>query len=167
MDLSLMIEKFVEKYPCCELQDIFKLIYLVIVGPDEIPSVEYAEMYLKDECLNIEESYEEEFDYLTDEVVRVNLYPYIKNGGSISDLAEAYYKSQFYFYKDYQLLKETLEINRVFMSTLSFFNEEEYDNLMNALIENDFQSIHHSEEYKEIYHPHYRIICKNMLEIMD
>lgn len=168
MNLRNSIESFLKKYPYSELQDVFKLLYQIVLGPGHIiSSIENVKYYLEKECANLQESSEEIFDYLSDDVIRINLYPFVMSGGSLTSLANAFFESQYYFEKDYDLLLRTITENEPFIARYPLYDEETFQECLKQLINSGFAPFSHSEEYRELYHPHYRIIHKNTLKSIE
>lgn len=165
-----LVTRHLERYPAMELPDVYKLLYQSVMGPAHIlHNKELAYSYLKKEFKSLDENYETELYVdvsLEHEIVRLNI-PVYQNHGTAETLFEMLHetakqitpdkKKLIYYWAELGLLIE----NKNFEN----FTPNEWKKLNKTLSENDFLPLSHSDTYKELYKPSYRIVLKGLINI--
>ena len=168
-DIKELIKFNVERYPLMEINDIIKLLYQRSFGCGHIISnKEKAKKFLLDE---FKEVISDESCPLVEEVgngfLRVNLARYKAMGLDPSILFEAFYLSSKEkvngigdFLKSIDVLREMIEDDEL------PFSLDEFDLYFNKYLDKGMPMVSHSEIYKNMYDPHYRVVNKKffMLE---
>lgn len=166
-----IIQNHLDRYPMLTVQDIYKLIYQVAMGPEHLITYK-ADAYnrLCDELDKIDASFSqaiyEKIDP-EDKLVRLNLGPFKQNNGDPEKLFKAFYQTssifkpkveniQFYNKQVYQLTEDK-KFAFDFKQMESFFREKESQN---------FPAVHHSDIYRKSYHPAYRLVLKELLHLL-
>ncbi len=167
-----VIERHIELYPKCEPYDIVKLLYQSEFGCEHfVRSKEMAEEYLKREyesCMLTMEAAAAEEHPLTDETsgmfVRVHLEPLALYGISPSRLAELFVRSsEVRTGSTDGMLKKLSLLKEICLHGKTPFDEETLLSFLEKYIEAGCPAIHHSETYRRLYHPAYRVICREFL----
>jgi hypothetical protein len=156
------LEEHLKKYPLMQIEDKIKLLMQGTLGPahlindkDHVRKRIYAEY---EQIKDLEYEYEL-VEHISDKFVRIYLKPYYERFETFDNLIEVFFKScdnisdLYYLEKDLIKLKET----------------ETPEN--KQAIDNYFYSgdilISHSNIYKDNYHPHYLVINKRYLSILN
>ena len=170
-DLSILIEQ-IKNHPYQTLQDVYKSCYQDEYGPGHmIPNETSSMNYLLEEINSIEKDYNPptsfELTGLEGNYVRVDL-NLIKNetlpflvlfkallisaeiGNEKSDDGWEYIWSDI--------------VEEIKKSDLTFINFEQDLINLDIISKSDDKVVHHSDLYENTYHPHYRIIEKNVFE---
>lgn len=152
-------------HPRAALQDFYKLFFQSFFGAEHaLADVESARNYFKNELLNLPK----ESNYLIQDIsvsfpiYRVSL-QVIENGLlSAEELFEAFLKSTKTTVKTstQDWLTIWQEIEKSLMPILSPY-ETDISDLRKAAEEGS--TVHHSQLYRDLYKPHYRIICGEFL----
>ncbi len=172
-ELKVFEEKIlneIKSKPLMKEIDILKFIYQSEFGPGHLISdVKNAYEYL---LLEIEKmsktSNENLIDNLTNNVIRINLIPYLNKGYDKKTLitmlaiSASLIKGSPYLYK--------LKIKR-FLSLIEKY-QLNYDcklilELLNYQQKNNYQPFSHSDEYKKGYEPHYRVLKKSVFKMFN
>lgn len=150
------------------MQDIYKLLFQGVFGVGHIMG-EDAHRRLLEEAGRVDI-----LDHLWEpllepvsvdgETVRVNLRPYLRQGGSLEDLYEAMRESSTVkgdpeeFMSLWRLFKEIAGEEQLGMDKKTI---DEYDEELKT---RGPEPRHHSAEYREAYHPAYRIVRRCLFE---
>ena len=170
-DLSILIEQ-IKNHPNQTLQDVYKSCYQDEYGPGHIISDESSSLnYLFEETNSIEKDYNPPTIFekagLEGNFIRVDL-SLIKNGTLPililfkSLLISAEIGNQKTDEGWAEIWSDIVE--EIKSSDLKFDNFEEDVIRLNIISNSDDKVVHHSDLYENIYHPHYRIIEKNVFE---
>ena len=157
-------------YPKSRLQDLYKSFFQDRFGPGHIVSdTSAAGDYLRNELNNTDvfhEKYYEPTGYNSN-YYRVNLSVLKENKISYKDFFDAFIRSV----KNVETCdvnewkEEWSQIESVISSmNLNLDGFEEDSNLIHSLLEQGKYAVHHSKIYNAEYHPHYRIIKKEIFE---
>ena len=156
------LEEHLKKYPLMQIEDKIKLLMQGTLGPAHL--INDKEQVKKRIYQEYEQIKDLEYDYdlvehISDKFVRVYLKPYYEMFNTFDNLIEVFFKScdnvsdLYYLEKDLLKLRETET------------NENKH------AIDNYFYSgdilISHSQTYKDNYHPHYLVINKKYLNILN
>lgn len=155
-------EQHLEKYPLMQIEDKIKLLMQASLGPSHLVNDKEkvkARIIAEYEMIKDSDYQYDLVEYISDKYVRIYLKPYFEKYKSFDNLIDAFYKScdnisdLYYFEKD--LLK---------------LREKETDQNKHA-IDDYFYSgdilISHSKIYKDTYHPHYLVINKKYLNLLN
>ena len=170
-DLSILKEQ-IKNHPYQTLQDVYKSCYQDEYGPGHIIADESSSLnYLFTETNSIEKNYKPpvlfEKTGLEGNYIRVDL-NLIKNGNvpffvlfkSLLISAEIGSQKTDEDWADiWSSIVEEIKISDIVLDNF----EEDINRLYNISISDD-KVVHHSELYENTYHPHYRIIEKNIFE---
>ena len=152
-----------------KVQDVYKLIYQGVFGVAHIlDNPDLAYQYLKTEFALVKPAADEpimENISVSGEIVRINLRPYKKAGGKISELfqimvlsAEEINGSQkqfIWYWEDFK--------TAVFDGRLKF-DKSELNLFDNKIKQENYPAIHHSEAYRQANKPAYRVVKKSLVE---
>lgn len=162
-----MIRRHLEKYPQLELQDLFKYIFQSSFGCEHmISSLDSISAYLIEEYKKIDHSQKAEIDPLDGDYSRVYL-SIISEGLSPSTLAKIFFLSS----------KQETDGRHALMSKLSALQEmvanaelpftlNEFDTLSKEWHDQGYPAIHHSQTFRNKYHPAYRVIANRYVDIL-
>jgi hypothetical protein len=156
------LEEHLKKYPLMQIDDKIKLLMQGTLGPahlindkEQVRKRIYAE-YEQIKDLNYEYDLVE---HISDKFVRIYLKPFYEKFKTFDNLIEVFFKScdnvsdLYYLEKDLMKLRETETIE----------NKEAIDKYFYS---GDIL-ISHSKIYKDNYHPHYLVINKRYLSILN
>jgi hypothetical protein len=153
----------VSRYPNLQIQDLYKLIHQGTMGSEHAIDVpERARTWFEKEIKNLQPGPEEPVVdpvSLSGEIVRINLRPYLSAGGNPEHLIKAFirttneYKGSFDGISKLWSFAENLARDEKLG-----FRLEELSEFYNQMAELGFPAMHHSEIYKESYHPAYRVV---------
>jgi len=158
------------RYPELQVEDLYKLAHQAALGSEHaIKDIESARQWLVRELAQLPDSSAEPLiDTISPDqsIVRVHLVPYIESGGESENLLQAFIRTanDFHgridllkdYWRDVEALAQRGEIRFSFESLKFFIDRTERLN---------FPAVHHSTQYNEAYHPHYRVIAQEFLWI--
>lgn len=142
-----------KKYNQLQTQDIVKMLYQNHFGPGHfISDINTVLNYYKNElnCDNINQ-YENLYEHIGNGFVRVNIFPYNKLFKD-NELINMFYKSSQFDFQNESLLNNFKAI----------LNKIDNDGFLNNY---NFKDVHHSQKYKLLYNPHYRVINEQFLTL--
>ena len=164
------VERQLNDFPKSTLQDLYKSFFQDRFGPGHLVSDSaMASNYLRYELNNstvFHEKYYEPTGYESN-YYRVNLSVIKENKISYQDFFDAFLRSvENVDLNDIDEWKaEWSEIEAVIISMdLNLENFEKDLEMIHSVLEQGEYAVHHSEIYNSEYHPHYRIIEKNIFE---
>ena len=159
------LEYHYKKYPKSEVQDYIKLVYQTTFGTEHMISDPTKSLsYLKEEISNLShvEFYEDLYDYISNDYIRVNLRVYKQYNLNVNILNETFINtSQIFidndktFIGELSLLKKFLIKNGHAVGELDYYYE--------SIKDNNYHSVHHSQTYHRNYAPAYRVIHQKFL----
>ncbi|HHI87539.1 MAG TPA: hypothetical protein ENK03_01175 [Candidatus Cloacimonetes bacterium] len=152
-----------------DMVDVYKLIFQSIMGPGHIlQNEEKAFLFLKQEYKSNIPVYEKSMYtdiVLENELVRVNI-PIYKKVGSADQIFAMMRETAAYITPNktvlnnyWNTLGDLIKKNRI--ENLSI---NDYKILTDFLHDHDFPHLSHSEKYKKLYNPSYRIVLKELLK---
>ena len=156
------LEEHIAKYPLMQIEDKIKLIMQGTLGPAHlINDKEKVKARILAEYNQIKDfDYEYELvEHISDKFVRVYLKPYYEKFNSFDNLIEAFYKSCDNINDLYYLEKELIKLKEV--------ETNENKNAIDEYFYSGDILISHSEVYKANYHPHYLVINKKYLHLLN
>ena len=156
-----------EKYPALEVQDLFKYLFHSTFGCEHlISSLERVTEYLSREVNEVTESGRDAIEELDGEYVRLHL-GCLGLGLRIQTLARIFYLSAKKEPEGKKRLEEKLRVAREMVreGTLPL-SAAEFDSLADEWRNMGYPAIHHSNTFRELYHPHYRVIARKYAELL-
>ncbi len=160
------------RYPQLQLQDLYKLIYQAAMGSEHaIQDMAAARHYLESEVNGLGEGLEEQtLDPISPDrrIVRINLRPYIAEGGDPSMLLTAFIKTANEYKGIWAHLRRYWSyVERMAMAEVLPFAQDELERFFVKMEAEGFPVVHHSMAYRAAYHPAYRVIARDFLVNMD
>ena len=156
------LEEHLAKYPLMQIEDKIKLIMQGTLGPAHlINDKEKVKARILEEYNQIKDiNYKYEIvEPISDKFVRVYLKPYYEKFNSFDNLIEAFYKSCDNINDLYYLEKELIKLKEV--------ETKENKHAIDEYFYSGDILISHSKVYKENYHPHYLVINKKYLHLLN
>ena len=162
-----LCENMARTYPQATLQDLYKTCYQDFFGAEHmINDTVTARAYLRYElkqCAseNLRHMPSEEPTGFRHRFVRVNLQQVIDGHMSEEELFKAFLdaaNNSEPMHSDWE--KEWEQIESIALQVHPQWKNEELQTLLRHAAKNE-QAVHHSEAYRNAYHPHYRIIKNN------
>jgi hemoglobin-like flavoprotein len=163
------------RYPMMQTEDFFKMIHQSIFGPAHLlaqPDKEKLKYYLREElkqCIFFEEtplveSIGNDYFRVSIEVLKYNLM-------NEDALIDAFYESMLHSPKITNelnnLMRTQLEEMIAWIEENTLLSIHDAKTWLDAYMKSGFPPMHHSPRYKEIYHPHYRVVHKDFLGSLD
>ncbi len=145
-------------YPDMQIQDIYKFVFQGVMGSGHaIQSESIAFERFQAELSNLcqPDSPEEVVEFLSTKIIRVNLRPYVRNGGDTSSLFKAFVRTG---YTHGGSEKELGPVWEVIKPLQTKFNHDDMDIYFSLQRKSGFPAVHHSGIYRELYTPSYRVI---------
>ena len=172
------IENQLKEFPESRVQDIYKSFCQDNLGPEHlIPNPDAARNYLTSELEEYRQDLAEglytiptlRYYPVGDEgkYVRVDLSVILDGLMSQEDYLDAFVRSANNGVKKSheQWKRKWTEVERCIRKHYYYITDAEKDlAAIDSLVKNDDLIIHHSDAFVEIYHPHYRIIAKDIFE---
>lgn len=170
------VEQQMRDYPASTLKDVYKNFFQDSFGPghlmsDQSDAVQRMSDYLRSECEQAELDVDPSPYYVKTgwrgNFYRVNLS--VINDGKVpfDTFLQAFIESaeSFSLPKVEDWRREWAEIERIYLSCEFADSEYETDSAaIQTLLAGGEYASHHSRAYEEAYHPHYRLIEKNIFE---
>lgn len=172
--MKTMIMNHYKKYPQMQLEDMIKLVYQQCFGPAhlyDIPSLETVTAYLEKEQKDFKDhKTTDTFEAIGNHYVRVSLRAIHDNTLPLYGLATMFYESMLTSplmdAKTLMTFRQGLDtiIDLVEKKTIDYSLEDTLD-FLNDYLEKGIRPIHHSEIYRQHYHPHYRVVHKEYISL--
>ncbi|MGE4572179.1 MAG: hypothetical protein AB7E09_05475 [Candidatus Izemoplasmatales bacterium] len=167
-----IIKDHYKKYPKMELQDFIKMFYQNSFGPKHIqsnPSLESTIQFIEEELgYFVENSETRQVEYIGNDYYRVSL-SVIKHGLlSPYQLGQAFYQSMLEspIIEDYNIqlfINQLRLLCEMINENILQLDKEKCQLMVEEYLDKGIRPIHHSDTYKELYHPHYRLVHKTIL----
>lgn len=147
MALNSFVQRNINKYPLMEKLDIYKLIFQVNFLVGHLVDYGNVSKYLDEELLNCNNDLSKDllYEYISDDVVRVNIIPFLK-----------LYSKEYLIDLFYQTSKLPIKDN---------FNEDvkkfALEDIYNKYLD---RAPSHSDKYRNNYYPHYRVVASSLLK---
>lgn len=164
------VRTYLQRYPEATLQDIYKGSFQDVFGPAHIlTNREAVENYINHEIKTAEKF--EDADYIPcgwqGQFLQVNLKVIADGRVPMDDFVDAFMASANgidttltqTFVEDWKLIQQAV---RKVAPTLEGFTED--STLLAGLLSEGKYVVHHSRKFNQHYHPHYRIIRRDMFE---
>jgi len=156
-----------EAYQAVHPQDVYKLLYQRIFGPEHlIDDVRAAKEGLYLEVIRLPETPSPAplLDPLSPLLYRVNLQPYIRGGGSIEVLWRIFRHTARQFQPG--TLVDLQRHWRLFLKTpwATRYAPEVLEQFWQRMATANFSPVHHSRSYAEANAPHYRVVLRSLVD---
>lgn len=159
-----IIREQLSMYPDMLLGDMYKLVYQGVMGSGHaVASKEHAGNWLREEVDSLSGFSEREklFEEISPDgtVLRINLRPFVEGGGDTDRLLTAFIRTG----REYRGSNEELVYWWGLLPGLqSKFDKDELSGYIEARRMEYFPAVHHSEEYRKLYKPCYRVALKGI-----
>lgn len=157
-------EHYYRKYPKSTIQDYLKLLKQMCHGPNHFFSNEdepLKRLIAEVENLKEDSNYEDLYEYIGTNYIRVNLCPYLKLGLDLEKLNSAFVTSA-------TANKENIDIENALKDLESFliniFPIEDVEEAISKFKANNYPALSHSEIYHQTYRPSYRLIQSKFID---
>ncbi|QWC00312.1 hypothetical protein KHQ88_01730 [Mycoplasmatota bacterium] len=169
---GVLLDHF-NRYPKMQIEDFVKLIYQNSFGPkhmDSNPSLKTVEDYIHEELKSFTNySGTHQVESIGNDYYRVSLSVIKSQLMTIQDLAKAFYQSMIEspiadddsintFTSQLKVLCDIISKDKI------GFEKKNCEQWIEEYLDYGIRSIRHSEEYRENYFPHYRIVHKSVLK---
>ena len=160
------------RYPRMQVQDLYKFLHQAALGSEHaVRDTAMARDWMDREIASLDTAaFEPVIDPLSpdSQLVRVNLRPYLRNGGDPEQLLRAFIRTANEYPGDPAVLERFWSI-AVAMCTEGGlpFPVTEMETFFAARREQGFPAVHHSEDYGRLYRPAYRVILREFLAEAD
>ena len=157
---NLLIEHY-KKYPDMQIQDIFKFLFQSVFGCEHLIADSSATIdYIRREAAECHPHNGEFIEPLDGEYCRVYL-DYLKKGVSAETFGKLFFLSAEPCENGQALLEEKLSVvTELIAEGLLPFSKEKSDEEIKKWHELGYPACHHSEQFRNAYHPAYRVIKK-------
>ncbi|MCD4706425.1 MAG: hypothetical protein K8S62_01655 [Candidatus Sabulitectum sp.] len=158
-----IVSEQVERYRGMLVQDLYKLVYQGVMGSGHaVTSVADAEKWLSNELLSMGECRDDEVvvERLSADIIRVNLRPFVASGGDTDVLLDGFIRTG----REY--LGSTDGLIRAWKTVAgiqNLFSLSEMTSFITGQEEAGFPATHHSQIYRELYRPAYRVVAEKIL----
>lgn len=162
-----LLLKHYKTYPNLQLQDIFKFLYQSAFGCEHlVSSLETATDYILKEFDGVCYEPKNIIEDLDGNYSRVSL-AYMKNGLSASTFGKIFVTSAKTEENGLEILIEKLDVVKelIFSNSLPF-TQIEFEKELSTWQKNGFPAMHHSEIFRDNYHPSYRVIANKYLPFL-
>ena len=165
---QLIIQSQLSRYPLSQIEDLYKLTHQAALGSEhavEDRKAARAWMFRElEEMVNI--STDPLFDEISPDgqIVRIHLKPFIDSGGEPEILLEAFIQTANEFMGSIEkLIQNWRSIERLADSSEINFQAEELRRYFSLMDSAGYPAVHHSLQYQNAYHPHYRVISREFV----
>jgi hypothetical protein len=165
-----LIGEHLRRRPLMEPQDVYKLLYQGILGPEHLfTSQDTFRERLKKECKELALG---GADSLLEpvrpdgELVRVNLAPYLAVGGDIEKLVQACLETVNTSWGSLEFLKQAWNIytDRIAEGRPDEKTIAMITTFTNVIENQSYPAVHHSDRYRRTYQPAYRLAGMALIE---
>jgi hypothetical protein len=165
-EFSAVLARHFQTYQALTLQDVYKLIYQRVFGPEHsITNLAVARERLYLEILQLPQtpSTLPLVDPLSPDLCRVNLQPFLHSGGSVALLWKAFRRTTRAFQPG--TLDDLLRTWRWFVGTpwARRYAPESIEQFWQCMATASFSAVHHSRVYTMAHTPHYRVVSRTLL----
>lgn len=164
MTTKEILKKHMDRYPDCEIQDLFKFIHQSSYGCEHmVSSLDKAVEYIKSEYKN--GVIEADIEPLDGDYSRVPL-SYIDKGLSPETFGKIFYLSAAKVDGRDALLKKLDTVRELMEEELLPFDRSEFEKAVDEWSKKDFCALHHSGRFREEYKPAYRVISNKFIPFL-
>lgn len=166
MSFCAYFKEQLHRHSSMQYQDVIKLCYQAAFGAEHLLSdVERARAYLTEEYATVTVTDEPLFERISDDVCRVNLGAWKREGLPVSTLFEMFKSSARINDNAKELLLSYLdEAERIMSAKMTDFDREKWRAFLEKYKSAGMPPIHHSDTYRERENPHYRIVLNSCFE---
>jgi hypothetical protein len=166
--LIALLSKHITRRPGMGPRDVYKLLYQSVRGPEHlITSPEGFRQYLAEEWEALDAAGD---DPLTESIrpdgslLRLNLRPYKAAHGNLDQLAAACLETARRTWGTQEELQQAWQSFVIACQSGLWLDLvlQEVEDFSSLLIEKNFPPAHHSERYRELYRPAYRLIAADI-----
>lgn len=159
--------KHFEKYPLMEIEDIFKLIYQGAFGCEHmIDSFDKVTKGIENEYYASKITDEYLIEDLSDKYCRVHL-SCLSKGLCISTLGSIFFLSARTERDGNEALCKMLDtVTEMINEGLLTFSHESFVKKADEWKKNGYPPLHHSDKFRSLYNPHYRVIAKEFVPFL-
>ena len=163
MNFLKIFQAHTERYPSWQVQDVYKLAYQAALGPGHsIRNPSSAREWLERELAAMGKGPTEPvIDPIStnEEIVRVHLRPYLAYGGDPEMLLSAFVDTANHYHGETELLEAYLAQ----IVDHQHFPPEKMEDFFQKIKEQGYPGVHHSETYRKLYRPAYRVVGRKYL----
>jgi hypothetical protein len=166
-EFSAVLAAHYQTYQVLEPQDIYKLVYQRVFGPEHsVVRLSAARERLYLEVLQLPETPTSLplLEPLSSALCRVNLQPFVQHGGSVGRLWQNFRQTV----REFQpgTLEDLQRTWTLFLSTpwARHYAPERLDQFRQQMATADFPPVHHSQAYAKANAPHYRVVLRPLAE---
>jgi hypothetical protein len=166
-EFSAVLAAHYQMYQALELQDVYKLVYQRVFGPEHsVVRLRAALERLYLEVLQLPETPTSLplLEPLSSMLCRVNLQPFVQRGGSVGRLWQSFRQTVREFQPG---TPEDLQRTwKLFLSTpwARHYAPERLEQFWQQMTTADFPPVHHSQAYARANAPHYRVVLRPLAE---
>ncbi|MDD3170833.1 MAG: hypothetical protein PHO86_00765 [Bacilli bacterium] len=162
-----IIIRYYLRFPLSTIQDLIKLLYQATFGGGHmISDPQQCLAFLHEECSSLEKKRKGEllYEYISPDIVRVNLRPYLEYNFNLDYLNDAFIQTSNNNHGDIESFKQNISLLKgLIKEKLIALDLKETLNSIDNYEKSDYPVLHHSNIYRESYQPAYRIIDKKYL----
>jgi hypothetical protein len=164
----IVIDHYI-RYPEMQVEDLYKLAHQAAMGSEHaVSDFQSARQWLFNELKTLPlTSVEPSIDVITPDrsIARVHLKPYIKSGGDPENLLQAFIQTANEFHGSTDLLRSYwMDIKVLAQQGEIPFPDDSLKSFIDRMIAAKFPAVHHSAQYEQAYHPHYRVVAPRFLD---
>lgn len=163
--MSQFFMAFLKKHPAFRPTDVIKYGFQATFGAEHmLMNTDYAKKLFFEEYDAAESTTEPLYEELTDDICRVNIGAWKREGLKPEALFEMFLKTASIKRGSEDAFKENMEGLLQTVKEYAPLNVyEECSNFYKCYLEGQIQAVHHSEEYREAYNPHYRVVLTKLV----
>ena len=160
------------RYPEMQVEDLYKLAHQAAMGSEHaVSDIQSARQWLFNELKTLPlTSVEPSIDVITPDrsIARVHLKPYIKSGGVPENLLQAFIQTANEFHGSTDLLRSYwMDIKILAQQGEIPFSDDSLKSFINRMEAARYPAVHHSAQYEQAYHPHYRVVAPRLLALLQ
>lgn len=163
MSFEKIFQSHARRYPSWQVQDVYKLVHQAALGPAHmVTNAETARAWLMRELAEMGEGPAEPvIDPISadGDIVRVHLRPYLAGGGDPETVLAAFLETA----NEYHGELDTLEAYLGQVARNGAFPIPPMEAFFREMKGRGFPAVHHSDVYKDLYRPAYRVIGRKHL----
>ncbi len=166
-----MVAHHLSHYPGLRIHDLYKLVFQAAMGSEHavVDAVE-AERRLRAEAESVTTAPGNTpmIDPVSPDgrLARVNLHPFKTHGGDLGNLASAFIATSCCFKPSRSALATYWGWLKKLAEADGFpFTEGELESFGNEQKEQQYPAVHHSSIYRQLYHPAYRVVLIDRIEL--
>lgn len=167
--LSRILEDHFQRYPRLQTADLYKLLHQASMGSEHaVSNEENVRAWLESELATMGAGRQEPLiDPISPsgEIVRVHLWPYVEAGHDPETLLEVFLRTAREYRGSTQRLRRYWGVaEQMALAGRLPFAPDQLDERMQRMGQQGFPAIHHSQIYKRLYRPAYRVVARTFLK---